>query len=484
MKPPQTYLFYDLETTGLSKSFDQVVQFAAIRTDEEFHELEHHEIIIKLRPDVVPSPGAMTAHCIPLTRIAGGVCEYDAAIEIHSLMNEPGTISTGYNTLRFDDEFLRFMFYRNLLPPYTHQYANHCGRFDLLPIVTVYWLFKTKLLEWPELEGKISLKLEHLKETNQLMQGTPHDAMIDVKTSIELARRLSNDNDSWQYLLSYFNKGTDLNRFKQLLPISDKLPECYKFGLLVSVEYGFERQFQAPVVFIGNSNHYPNQTLWLRLDLPELQETTKDNIGEKTWAVRKKFSEPGILLPPKERYLERLSPERAKILAENKKWLAENLKLLQKIARHYCDFKYTEIPDVDVDGGLYQVDFMSHEEAELARRFHTAKIEEKWGFIDRFSRTDVRELCQRLMLRNYPKSMPPTSALDFDFFQKKMMPTNTDNTSLDYRGQQKRSATEVLHEIETLQKEGDLTDLQTNVLAELKVYVENNFSGKRQLDLL
>lgn len=483
MKPPQTYLFYDLETTGLSKVFDQVVQFAAIRTDEEFHELERHGIIIKLRPDVVPSPGAMAAHCIPLNRIAAGMCEYEAALQIHALLNEPGTISTGYNTMRFDDEFLRFMFYRNLLPPYTHQYANQCGRLDLLPIVTVYWLFKNKSLEWPELEGKVSLKLEHLKETNQLMEGTSHDAMVDVQTSVELARRLSQDSDSWQYLLGHFNKATDLNRLQQILPISDKLPDCYKFGLMVGVEYGFERQFQVPVVFIGNSNHYPNQSLWLRLDLPELQETTKSNIDEKTWAVRKKFGEPGILLPPKERYLERFSQERAEVLEENKKWLEGNLKLLQKIARHYCDFKYSEVPNVDVDGGLYQTDFMSKEETEFARRFHNASTEGKWDFIDRFSRTEIRELCQRVMFRNYPKTMPPARRIDSDSFFKKMTPADVDHAPLDYRGQQKRTAAEVLQEIETLQKEGDSTDLQANVFRELKVYVENNFSGKKQLDL-
>ena len=56
---PRTYLFYDTETTGLNVAFDQVVRFAAIRTDEELRELDRHEISIRLRPDVVPSPEAL-----------------------------------------------------------------------------------------------------------------------------------------------------------------------------------------------------------------------------------------------------------------------------------------------------------------------------------------------------------------------------------------------------------------------------------------
>ena len=44
----QTYLFYDLETTGLNKSFDQILQFAAIRTDLNLKELKRYELKIKL----------------------------------------------------------------------------------------------------------------------------------------------------------------------------------------------------------------------------------------------------------------------------------------------------------------------------------------------------------------------------------------------------------------------------------------------------
>ena len=54
----KTFLFYDIETTGLNYVFDQVLQFAAIRTDSALKELTRHEIKVKLRPDVICSPGA------------------------------------------------------------------------------------------------------------------------------------------------------------------------------------------------------------------------------------------------------------------------------------------------------------------------------------------------------------------------------------------------------------------------------------------
>ena len=119
-----SYLFYDIESTGLSKAFDQVLQFAAIRTDRGLKEIDRHEIKVKLRPDIIPSPLAILTNRIPMSDLAKGVCEYEATRQIHRLLNEPDTISLGYNTLGFDDEFLRFSFHRNLLPPYTHQYRN------------------------------------------------------------------------------------------------------------------------------------------------------------------------------------------------------------------------------------------------------------------------------------------------------------------------------------------------------------------------
>lgn len=104
----KSYLFYDIETTGLNKSFDQVLQFAAIRTDERLMEKERHIIHVRLRPDVIPSPYALITHRIPFSDLLKGESEYDAVFRIHALLNTPGTVSLGYNTLGFDDEFLRF----------------------------------------------------------------------------------------------------------------------------------------------------------------------------------------------------------------------------------------------------------------------------------------------------------------------------------------------------------------------------------------
>jgi len=273
-----SYLFYDLETSGLNKAFDQVLRFAAIRTDMLLNEIERHTLSIRLRPDIIISPDAIMVNRLSIADSMEGVCEYEAIVKIHRLFNTAGTISLGYNTMGFDDEFLRFSFHRNLLPPYTHQWDRGCHRMDLLPITTVYRLYRPEVLNWPVHEQKTSLKLEHLNTANQFTKGPAHNAMADVEVCLELARRFSAEEEMWNYLIGYFNKETDRLRIEKL-PIAFNSHACsHKMGLMVDNGFGTELNYQVPVIYIGDSIPYSNQTLWLRLDLPELQLATPDTI--------------------------------------------------------------------------------------------------------------------------------------------------------------------------------------------------------------
>lgn len=473
-----TYLFYDIETTGLNFAFDQVLQFAAIRTDRLFREIERHELLVKLRPDVIPSPEAMLSHCISPKIVADGLSEYEAITRIHVMLNEPETISIGYNTLKFDDEFLRFAFHRNLLPPYTHQYANNCGRMDLLPMTVLFWLYRTSVLEWPELDGKVSLKLEQLKEANQLAQGSSHDALVDVEASVALARKLAKEADMWHYAADYFHKGVDKDRTSGLKPLSERLPEVYKLAIFVKVSYGAEFNFQAPVIFIGYSDKYSNQSLWLRLDRPELLETTAENIAEKTWVERKKFGEPGILLPAKDRFFERIVPKAREAFELNKQWLENNLHLLQEISKHHAEFKYEEIPDVDVDGALYQMDFHTHDELELCRQFHLADLPGKVAFIGNFGRPEMKQLGQRILFRNFDrKELGDHFHKEREAFDYQVNPVFEEEAAVDYRGNRKLLPRIASQQIDDLKENVQLGTSEIAVLDELQSYIKKRFPG-------
>jgi len=472
-----TYLFYDLETTGLNRTFDQVIQFAAIRTDRELNLLEEHNLKIRLRPDVIPSPTAMLTHGIPVSDLTDGPCEFDAIATIHRLFNTPGTVTIGYNSLGFDDEFLRFAFYRNLLPPYTHQYANGCYRMDILAMIVIYWLYNREVLQWPEQDGQPSIKLEHINALNRLAAGPAHDALVDVRATVELARRLQAAPKVWEYLAGHFDKPTDIQRM-DALPVSfDSTSGSHTMGLLAASSLGFKQNFQAPVLFIGGSNAYRNQTLWLRLDLPELQATGPDSIDVNTWVVRKKAGEPGMILPPLERYWERIGPERKAITEANLQWLQNEPDIFRQIIQYHADFRYPEIPDLDLDAALYQSSFWSSADQETCRAFHAAPVAEKASLIKRFKDKGLCRLAGRVLFRNFAESTSDaTLRKEMKRYMQQVAPQTGLPGMLDFRGQERRTPDRALGEIKTLAAAGDLDGESHHLLASLKAYIADKFN--------
>jgi len=450
-----SYLFYDIETTGLNAAFDQILQFAAIRTDMTLKEVDRYCIDIRLRPDVVPSPLAFLTHGIDATNDDSRICEFEAVTDIHRLVNEPGTINIGYNSLRFDDEFLRFSFYRNLLPPYTHQFDKGCSRMDLFPMVIIFCLYRPEVLEWPMVDGKLSLKLEHINSANRLAKGPSHDAMSDAEAACALARRLMSEKKMWDYLSGSFHKTTDVLRTDNIPPVFESADGDHRHAVMVSGDFGTGSMFQAPVLSLGNSIPYTNQTLWLRLDLPELTHTSDDNIDDNTWVVRKKMGEPGILLPPLPRYREKLGEARWSLALRNIEWLQSRPSLFREIVRFHRDFRYPPVPDLDADAALYEIGFFTKNDLNLCHRFHEGAIEERIRTLNRFPKKTLRELALRILLRNYHRRLPDELLPRFQTLMEKAAPQAEIHAMVDFRGNRRTTPRSALDEINKLKPSVD-----------------------------
>jgi exodeoxyribonuclease-1 len=467
-----TFLFYDIETSGLSRAFDQILEFASIRTDLELKELERFSARIRLRPDVVPSPAAILVNRIRSERLLSGRCEYEAIQEIHAQLNRPGTTSIGYNSIGFDDEFLRFSFHRNLLPPYTHQYANRCRRMDLLPITIMYWLYRRNALDWPELNGKASLKLEDIGAANGLFTGQSHDAMSDVEAALRLARMEFRDQKMWQYLDGCFRQDVDAQRAEELTSAFQSSLGPHPLGLLVSSEFGTRQAFQAPVLSIGSSIAYPKQTLWLRLDLSHLRETRLASPADTTWVARKRFGEPGILLPLQERYIELLDPERRRCVQENIDWLRSHPELFESIVRYHRHYRYPFIPDLDADASLYQNGFFPRADEALCRKFHAASLTGKIDIIGRFSNREARILAARVLFRNYPAETPDPLRTEWEAHLQRIV---GGAQILDYSGNPRRTPQAALSEIQTLRRSAPRDAEQMDLLADVEGHISRQF---------
>lgn len=186
-----TFFWHDYETFGANARLDRPAQFAGIRTDAELNEIgEPLMVYCRPAPDYLPDPeSCLITGITPQLCLEQGLPENEFAARIHAALAEPGTIGVGYNTIRFDDEFTRFLFWRNLMDPYGREWQNGCGRWDLLDVVRLTYALRPEGIAWPKKpDGKPSFKLEDLARANGLVHEQAHDALSDVRATIALAR--------------------------------------------------------------------------------------------------------------------------------------------------------------------------------------------------------------------------------------------------------------------------------------------------------
>lgn len=187
----QTLFWHDYETFGTDARRDRPVQFAGIRTNLELEIIDEPVMFYGKPPHEMP-PGPISCLITGITPQKAeqeGLIEADFAARIHEQLAAPGTCGVGYNSLRFDDEFSRQLFYRNFFEPYAREWENGNSRWDLIDLVRMCAALRPEGIVWPAHEdGTPSFKLEHLATANHLQQERAHDALSDVHALIDLAR--------------------------------------------------------------------------------------------------------------------------------------------------------------------------------------------------------------------------------------------------------------------------------------------------------
>ncbi len=189
-----TFLWHDYETFGADPRRDRPSQFGAIRTDADFNPIgEAQMFYCSPADDFLPQPMAVLITGItPQDAKNEGVPETEFAGTINDLMSQPNTCVVGYNSLRFDDEVTRHLFYRNFIDPYAREWQNGNSRWDLIDVVRAIYALRPEGINWPRKEdGSPSFKLEDLTAANGIEHGeAAHDALADVYATIELAKLL------------------------------------------------------------------------------------------------------------------------------------------------------------------------------------------------------------------------------------------------------------------------------------------------------
>lgn len=252
-----SFVFFDTETTGLKHGFDQIVHFAAIRTDTDLNETERFEVRSRLLPHVVPHPTALRTNGLPIARLTdqGLPSHYEMVRAIRrKLLSWSPSIFLGYNSIRFDEEMLRHAFFQTLHPAYLTSNHGNC-RADVLGLVMAAAALSPACLSVPVgPEGRGIFRLDQLASANHIAHAKAHDAMADVLATLGLCRCVHERSpELWQRFVRFSNKAT----------VADFVDSEHGFFF---TEFVGNEAHHAPVVCLGRDPDQANGRLCLRLD--------------------------------------------------------------------------------------------------------------------------------------------------------------------------------------------------------------------------
>lgn len=292
----QTFFFYDLETSGLSARDSRIMQFAGIRTDMELNPIgEPYNALIALNDDTLPSPDAlMVTGITPQQTVADGYTEAQFAQLLLDEVFTEDTIVVGFNNIRFDDEFIRHLFWRTFRDPYEWCWRDGRSRWDLLDVVRMTRALRPDGIVWPvDAEGRATNRLELLTKENGIDHFKAHDALSDVEALIAVTKLIKQKQPQ---LYEYLLKLRDKKAIKSIVNLDDKKPFVYTSG-----RYDAEHN-KTTVAFPLTSGKNGNVVVYdLRYDPTPLVGLDSKALAKKLYATWEERQADGFVkLPVKE----------------------------------------------------------------------------------------------------------------------------------------------------------------------------------------
>lgn len=206
------------------------MQFAGQRTDMELRPIgEPINVLVALSDDTIPSPEAlMVTGITPQKTREEGYSEAEFARMVTEEWFTPETIVVGFNNVRFDDEFIRHVLWRNFRDPYEWSWKEGRSRWDLLDVVRMTRALRPAGIEWPNDEkGEPTNRLELITKANGIAHASAHDALSDVEALIDVTKLIRAKQPQ---LFDYLLKLRDKKEVQKLVNLEDKKPFVYTSG--------------------------------------------------------------------------------------------------------------------------------------------------------------------------------------------------------------------------------------------------------------
>ncbi|ADC63393.1 exodeoxyribonuclease I [Allochromatium vinosum] len=444
-----TFYWHDYETWGADPRRDRPCQFAGVRTDADLNEVGD-PLVLFCRPsdDLLPHPDACLVTGLTPQRVAReGVVEAEFARAIHAELSRPGTCGVGYNSLRFDDEVTRHLFYRNFFDPYAREWRSGNSRWDLIDVLRLAHALRPEGIEWPlNDEGTTSFRLEQLTVANGIDHGQAHDALADVRATIALARRLR---DIQPRLFSYALTLRDKRRVRALL--DERRPLLH-----VSARFPAALGCIAPICPVAAHPTNSNGVICfdLRADPSQLLELSVEEIRRRLFTPSEDLPAGVERVPLKTVHvnhvpmlapLATLTPERAERwsidparVVRHAQWIAASSIAIESRVRAVHE---RPLPvETDPELMLYSGGFLSDADRRACDQVVRSNPAELATAPPRFSDPRLGTLLFRYRARNWPETLTPEEREDWDAYRFMRLTDPDGGASLQIEGYEARLA--------------------------------------------
>jgi len=407
--------WHDYETFGGDPRRDRPCQFAGLRTDLDLNPIgEPVTLFCRPAPDFLPDPISCRITGIsPRRAQREGLSEDEFCTRILAEFREPGSCVVGYNSMRFDDEISRNLFYRCLHDPYEREWKNGNSRWDLIDLVRMTQALRPEGIVWPQREdGLPSFRLELLTAANGISHESAHDAMSDVHATIAIARLIK---EKQPRLFDFYFSLRDKNRVLAQLYLAQHRPVVH-----VSQRFPAERGCLGIVMPLCKHPTNNNGIIvvdllrdpsgWLDCDAMEIRarlykrteelEEGEERVALKTIHINRSpaVAPLGVLTP---QVLERYRIDLALVEARRQQLLAQ-ADLLERVREVFADDAPFAPQDVDLQlyGG-----FFGDADRRLMQQVHSLHPSRLSELAPRFQDPRLKELLFRYRARNYPHTL-------------------------------------------------------------------------------
>ncbi len=468
-----TIYWYDYETFGIDPRYDRLAQFAGIRTDENLNIIsEPLTLYCKPADDFLPDPQAcLITGITPQKALADGINETEFITAIHKEFSTANTCVAGYNNIRFDDEFTRNTLYRNFFNAYAHEWQQGNSRWDIIDTVRLTRALRPDGINWPQQDGRPSIRLELLTKANNIKHEAAHDAMSDVYATIAMAKLIKEKQPRLYDYIYNMRKKSEISKLINL--------RTHEAILHVSSRYAAKRGAIAMVMPV--CQHPVNKNSFIVYDLnihpEEFFAADADEMAARLYTPAAELPDGVKRIPLKQILINKcpvivpvktMSDAAAKRLNINvEACLSHRELILQHIdafaQKTEAIFQQSDFPEVnDPDGQLYSGGFFSRDDSQRIDTIRNTPVAQLAKLHFNFDDARLTEMLFRYRARNYLTTLNEQERQQWNHYRQEKF----NNPSIS-----NRTLNQFFAEIEKIQQSEDTIGSQLVLLEALMEYV-------------